>query len=136
MAQEQLLPLIQASLYLHENKPAQAVDALAPAKRYELGIFQPGFHIAPPYFRGLALLQTKQGAAATEFKKITDQPGLVSDSIVGPLARLGLARSYALSGDNTKSRAAYQDFFALWKDADPDIPIFIQAKSEYAKLPQ
>jgi Tfp pilus assembly protein PilF len=137
LAQEQLLPLIQASLLLHENKPAQAVEALAPATRYEFGIFQPGFHIAPPYFRGLALLQTKQGPAAViEFKKIVDGPGLVGDSIVGPLARLGLARSYVVSGDNTKARSAYQDFFALWKDADPDIPILFQAKAEYAKLPQ
>jgi serine/threonine protein kinase/tetratricopeptide (TPR) repeat protein len=135
LAQQQLLPLIQASLFLHENKPAQAVDALASATRYELGVFQPGFHIVPPYLRGVALLQAKKGAAAAiEFKKILDRNGLVSDSIVGPLARLGLARSYVLSGDTTKARTAYQDFFALWKDADPDVPILIQAKSEYAKL--
>jgi serine/threonine protein kinase/tetratricopeptide (TPR) repeat protein len=137
LTQEQFLPLIQASLFLHENKPAQAVDALVPATRYEFGVSQPGFHAAAPYFRGLALLQTKQGtAAAIEFKKITDQPGLVGYSIVAPLARLGLARSYVLSGDNAKARAAYQDFLALWKDADPDVPILLQAKSEYAKLPQ
>jgi hypothetical protein len=130
-----LLPLIQASLFLHENKPAQAVDALASATRYEFGVFQPGFHIVPPYIRGMALLQEKQGAAAAiEFKKIIDRNGVVSDSIVGPLARLGLARSYVLSGDTAKARTAYQDFFALWKDADPDIPILVQAKSEYAKL--
>jgi eukaryotic-like serine/threonine-protein kinase len=135
LAQQQLLPQIQASLFLHENKSAQAVDALAPAMRYELGIFLPGFHIVPPYLRGVALLQTKQGvAAAIEFKKIIDRNGLVSDSIVGPLARLGLARSYVLSGETAKARVAYQDFFALWKDADPDIPILQQAKSEYAKL--
>jgi hypothetical protein len=83
----------------------------------------------------LAALQNKQGdAAAIEFKKIIDHPGLVGDSITGPLARLGLARSYALSGDTAKARTAYQDFLALWKDADLDIPILIQAKSEYAKL--
>ena len=83
----------------------------------------------------MALLQEKQGAAAAiEFKKIIDRNGVVSDSIVGPLARLGLARSYVLSGDTAKARTAYQDFFALWKDADPDIPILVQAKSEYAKL--
>jgi serine/threonine protein kinase/Flp pilus assembly protein TadD len=135
LAQQQLLPLIQASLFLHENKSAQAIDALAPATRYELGTFQPGFHIVPPYLRGMAFLQAKQGAAAAvEFKKIIDRNGLVSDSIVGPLVRLGLARSYVLSGDTAKARTAYQDFFALWKDADPDLPILIQAKSEYAKL--
>jgi serine/threonine protein kinase/tetratricopeptide (TPR) repeat protein len=135
LTQQQLLPLIQASLFLHENKPAQAVDALASATRYEFGVFQPGFHIVPPYIRGMALLQEKQGAAAAiEFKKIIDRNGVVSDSIVGPLARLGLARSYVLSGDTAKARTAYQDFFALWKDADPDIPILVQAKSEYAKL--
>ncbi len=137
LTQQQLLPLIQASLFLHENKPAQAVDALASATRYEFGVFQPGFHIVPPYIRGIALLQEKQGAAAAiQFKKIIDRNGVVSDSIVGPLARLGLARSYVLSGETAKARVAYQDFFALWKDADPDIPILQQAKSEYAKLPQ
>ncbi|HEY2820538.1 MAG TPA: protein kinase [Candidatus Acidoferrum sp.] len=137
VAQTQLIPSIQAAILLHDNKPVQAVDALAPAAHFESGLFQPGFELSVPYFRGLALLQNKQGdAAAAEFKKILDRSGIAGDSLFGPLARLGIARSYALSKDNAKARAAYQDFLALWKDADPDIPVLIQAKSEYAKLPQ
>ena len=69
-----------------------------------------------------------------EFQKILDWPGVVLDEPIGALAHLGLARSYALAGDTAKSRAAYNDFFTLWKDADPNIPVLVQAKSEYAKL--
>jgi hypothetical protein len=83
----------------------------------------------------LAYLQLKQGSqAAVEFQKIVDHPGIVANGPIGSLALLGLARSYALSGDPTKSRAAYQDFLSVWKDADPDVPILQQAKAEYAKL--
>jgi len=63
-----------------------------------------------------------------------DHSGIVQNFLLGSLAHLGLARSYALGGDTAKSRVAYQDFFALWKDADPDIPILKEAKAEYAKL--
>jgi serine/threonine protein kinase/tetratricopeptide (TPR) repeat protein len=132
-----LLPLIQAALLIHGNKTAQAIDVLAPAVPFELGGSTPGFRTFVPYLRGIAYLQTKQAAAATtEFQKILDHRGLVGDCFVGALAHLELARAYALAGDTAKSRAAYQDFLALWKDADPDIPILQQAKSEYAKLPQ
>lgn len=85
--------------------------------------------------RGQAYLAAPQGAeAATEFQKIVDHPGLTIGDAFGVLAYLGLARAYALTGDTANARAAYQDFFALWKDADPDIPILQQAKAEYAKL--
>jgi hypothetical protein len=73
-------------------------------------------------------------AAAVEFQKFIDHRGIVVNYFVGALARLGLARSYALSGDTAKAKAAYQEFFTLWKDADPDIPILKEAKAEYAKL--
>ena len=63
-----------------------------------------------------------------------DHPGIVLNQPIGSLAHLELGRAYALSGDSVKARAAYQNFFALWKDADPDLPIFIAAKSEYANL--
>jgi hypothetical protein len=69
-----------------------------------------------------------------EFQKFIDHRGVVENSILGALARLGLARAYAVQGDTAKARAAYQDFLMLWKDADPDIPILIAAKSEYAGL--
>ena len=74
------------------------------------------------------------GAAAVEFRKVIDHPWHRTGNLVGALAHLGLARAYALRGEKAKSRTAYQDFLALWKDADPDIPILKQAKAEYAKL--
>ena len=76
----------------------------------------------------------RQRAAAAEFQKFLDHRGIVLNFPLGALAHLGLARAYALSGDTAKAEAAYQDFFALWKDADPDIPILKEAKAEYAKL--
>jgi eukaryotic-like serine/threonine-protein kinase len=89
----------------------------------------------PVYVRAEAYLSAQQGAsAAAEFQKILDHRGLLWNCATGALARLGLGRAYAMQGDTAKARAAYQDFFALWKDADPDIPILIAAKSEYAEL--
>ncbi|MGA7625057.1 MAG: tetratricopeptide repeat protein, partial [Candidatus Acidiferrales bacterium] len=89
----------------------------------------------PVYLRGEAYVAAQQGsAAAAEFQKILNHPGVVGNEPIGALAHLGLARAYALQGDTVKARSAYQDFLGLWKDADPDIPILIAAKSEYAKL--
>jgi hypothetical protein len=85
--------------------------------------------------RGLAYLAEKQGVpAAREFQKILDHSGIVGNEPIGALARLGLGRAYALSADIAKSKTAYRDFFTLWRDADPDIPILKEAKAEYAKL--
>jgi hypothetical protein len=87
------------------------------------------------YLRGEACLAEHRGQeAVAEFQKIIDNPGVVLDSPIGALARLEVARSYALAGNTTKAGAAYQDLLALWNDADPDIPIIIAAKSGYAKL--
>jgi hypothetical protein len=87
----------------------------------------------PVYVRGEAYLAAHQGSeAVAEFQKILDQRGVVGNEPIGALAHLGLARAYALRSDSAKARAAYNDFFALWKDADPDIPILQQAKAEYA----
>ena len=89
----------------------------------------------PIYIQGEAFLASGQGATAVlEFQKILGRSGLVQNCPTGALAHLGLARAYALQGDTPKARAAYNDFFTLWKDAAPDIPILINAKSEYAKL--
>jgi len=73
-------------------------------------------------------------ATAAEFQKFIDHRGIVGNFPLGTLARLGLARSYAMQGNTVKARAAYQDFLKLWKDADPDVPTLLQAKAEYAKL--
>jgi eukaryotic-like serine/threonine-protein kinase len=137
LVQFEFVPMIRASTFLVADKGGQAVEALATASRYELGGIGSNLNLYPAYLRGLAHLRLKQGRAATvEFQKIIDDPGAVVNSPIGALAHLGLGRAYAMAGDNTKSRAAYQDFLALWKDADPDVPILQQAKSEYAALPK
>ncbi|MFY9530541.1 MAG: protein kinase [Candidatus Acidiferrales bacterium] len=132
------LPTIRARLALNRNDASQAIEVLQAAAPYELGApgtfaFSPCLY--PVYLRGEAYLTAHQGReAAAEFQKILDQRGVVLNEAIGVLAHLGLARAYALQGDTAKARTAYQDFLALWKDADPDIPILEQAKSEYAKL--
>jgi hypothetical protein len=101
-------------------------------KRYEAGWID---RYMAAYLRGQAYLAARRGPdAAVEFQKILDHRGIVLSSIIGPLARVGLARAYVSQGDVPRARAAYEDLFALWKDADKDIPILIAAKSEYAKL--
>jgi hypothetical protein len=89
----------------------------------------------PVYVRGEAYLAAHRGSeAAAEFQKIIDHRGIVLNSPIGALAHLQIGRAYAMQGDTAKAKAAYQDFLTLWKDADADIPIFIAAKAEYAKL--
>jgi eukaryotic-like serine/threonine-protein kinase len=89
----------------------------------------------PVYFRGLAYLASHQAPeAAAEFQKIIDHRGLMANCPLGALSHLQLGRAYAIQGDTAKAKAAYKDFLTLWKDADPDIPIYKQAKAEYAKL--
>jgi len=131
-AQKLDIPQIQTRRELQRGNGAKAVELLRPTAPYEFGFFATG---VPAYLRGLAYLQTKQGReAGAEFQKVLDHKGAVGVGPYLPLARLGLARAYALQGDAAKARTSYQDFFALWKDADPDIPILKQAKAEYAKL--
>ena len=87
------------------------------------------------YVRGRVYLAAHQGQSrAAEFQKILDHRGIVINEPIGALAHLQIGRAYAMQGDTAKARAAYQDFLTLWKDADPDIPILIAAKAEYAKL--
>ena len=122
-----------AAIALGRNAPEKAVEALRVAAPYERG------KIMVPYLRGLAQLEAGRGPEAiTEFQKIIDNPGWSEGPVplhIGqPLARLGLARAEALAGDTARSRAVYQDFFALWKDADPDVPVLVQARTEYKKL--
>jgi hypothetical protein len=137
IVQSNYLPTIHAAASLRVSDADKAIGALAAAAPYELGsiVETLNFVLYPVYLRGEAYLAAKQGtAAAAEFQKILDHPGVVRSEPIGALARLQLGRAYALSGDNTKARVAYKDFLTLWKDADPDIPILKQAKAEYAKL--
>jgi eukaryotic-like serine/threonine-protein kinase len=117
--------------------PAKAIEPLEPVASYELvvGYYEPGFKLCPVYVRGEAYLALHQGSqAVSEFQKFLDHRGLVQNCPLGALAHLGLARAYAMQGDTARAKAAYRDFLTLWKDADPDIPILIAAKAEYAKL--
>jgi len=126
------LNCIRAAIELNRKDPAAAIEALRRAIPYDLASDSYGLTV---YYRGLAYLELKSGKeAAAQFQIILDNHGLVTTSVNWPLAHLGLARAYAVSGDAVKSRTAYQEFFSLWKDADADIPVLIVAKSEYAKL--
>ena len=123
---------IRAAIELNRKNPAAAIEALRRAVPYDLASDSYGLTL---YYRGLAYLELKSGKeAASQFQKILDNHGLVTTHVNWPLAHLGLARAYAMQGDTAKAKAAYQDFLTLWKGADPDIPIFIAAKAEYAKL--
>jgi serine/threonine protein kinase/predicted Zn-dependent protease len=131
------LPAIRAAMELNTKNAARAMEILKTAVPLELGQSQP-FNVGmlyPVYLRGQAYLLARQGKeAAAEFQKMVDHRGIVLNFPLGALARLGLARSYALQGDSAKTRTAYLEFLNFWKDADPDIPILKQAKAEYAKL--
>jgi tetratricopeptide (TPR) repeat protein len=126
------LPTIHAAIEIHRGNPAKAIELLRVAAPYELG-GAASFGVL--YLRGHAYLRAGSGPeAAAEFQKILDHRGVDATSPLYPLAQLGLARAYALQSEKGRSRQAYQDFFALWKDADPDIPVLQQAKAEYSKL--
>ena len=137
LVQRYWLPTIRAAIALERKDPNQAIELLKEANTIELGQPTPGLTVflCPVYVRGEAYLILRDGnRAAVEFQKYIDHRGLVVNFPWGALARLGLARAYAMQGDTAKAKAAYQDFLTLWKDADPDIPILIAAKAEYAKL--
>ena len=135
------VPVLRALSALAHGKPADSVERLQIALPYELAVnglnfnhfYLGGLHSA--YVRGEALMAAHRYAeAAAEFQKILDHRGIVGADPIGALAHLQLGRAFASSGDANKAKAAYQDFLALWKDADPDIPILLQAKTEYARL--
>jgi len=137
LVQRYWLPAIEAAIALQRKDPKHAVERLSVASSIELGQPLSGVAIAlcPAYLRGEAYLALGDGkSAAAEFQKFLDHRGLAVNFSWAALARLGLARAYALEGDTAKARAAYQGFLTLWKDADSDIPIYQQAKTEYAKL--
>jgi len=132
------LPTLRALLALNHSEPSKAVELLRTAIPYELasGTGTARAHrLYPAYVRGEVYLAAREGReAAVEFQKIIDHRGIVVSEPIGALAHLGLARAYAVQGDTAKAKLAYKDFLTLWKDADPDIPILKEAKTEYAKL--
>jgi hypothetical protein len=137
LVQKYRLPAIRAAVALQRKDPQKAIALLEVARSVEFG---DAGYLLPAYLRGEAYLMLRNGRAArTEFQKLVDFRGLVGNFQWGALARLGLARGYALEAANDaalrgKARPAYQDFLNLWKDADPDIPIYRQAREEYARL--
>ena len=132
------LPTARAAIEIQRGNPAQAIQLLNAAAPYELGRGGSGGggrRFLAVYVRGLAYLKAQDGPkAAAEFQKILDHRGIWPTEPRYALAHLGLGRAWALAGDTAKARRAYQDFLALWKDADPDIPILREAQQEYAKL--
>ena len=132
IVQYNYLPTLHAQLAISRNDPAKAIETLQATAPYELG---GAGGLYPVYVRGQAYLAAHQGSEAeAEFQKILNHRGIVLNSPIGALAHLQIGRAYVLQGDNAKAKAAYQDFLTLWKDADPDVPILIAAKAEYAKL--
>jgi len=130
-------PTVKAAIELGKSSASQVAIFLEAAAPYELGSPPPLQFgtLYPAYFRGQAYLLEHNGkAAAAEFQKVIDHRGVVVNFVTASMARLQIARAYAMAGDAPKAKAAYQDFLLIWKDADPDIPILKQAKSEYAKL--
>jgi predicted Zn-dependent protease/predicted Ser/Thr protein kinase len=133
------LPTLRAKLALSRANPHQALDILGTAAPYELGLPSLSLYnwpnLYPIYVRGEAYLAVHQGnEAAAEFQKILDHGGIVLNEPIGALARLGLARAFAVHGDILKAKTTYQDFLTLWKDADPDVPVLKQAQEEYKKI--
>ena len=133
------LPTLHAKSALTRGNVSEAIESLRVATSYELGTTTSSAYgwtaLYPVYVRGEAYLAAHQGSeAAVEFQKILDHRGIVLNGPIGALAHLQIGRAYAVQGDTAKAKAAYQDFLTLWKDADPDIPILIAAKAEYANL--
>jgi DNA-binding winged helix-turn-helix (wHTH) protein/tetratricopeptide (TPR) repeat protein len=132
------LPVLRARIALNQGNAPLAIEALQASVPYDLGASRLLFGaLYPVYTRGEALLAAKRGGEAViEFQKVLNHRGIVVSDPIGALAHLQIGRAFALSGERSKAEAAYQDFFRLWKDADPDLPVLKEAKVEYAKLQQ
>jgi tetratricopeptide (TPR) repeat protein len=130
-----LLPCVRAAIKLSENDPSAAIKILRPVEPYDLAITDAFDYVYPAYLRGLAYLQLKQGGlAADQFRKVLDHSGIGAGFVTGSLSVLQLARAQMLLHDAGAARKSYEDFLTLWKDADPNLPIYREAKREYARL--
>jgi eukaryotic-like serine/threonine-protein kinase len=135
IVQRYLVPTVRAAIKLQQHDPDAAIDLLRGTVPYDLADTQSFDYLYPAYIRGLAYLESGDGrSAAGEFQKLIDNPGLCLGYITGPLAWLQLGRAQNMMGDEAATRKSYETFLDLWKNADPDIPIYQQAKAEYAKL--
>jgi tetratricopeptide (TPR) repeat protein len=128
-------PQVLAMQQLARNQAAESVNTLETLRNYEFGTGPRALGATPVYVRGLAYLKLHDGAkAGAEFQRILDHRGATNWGIEYPLAQLNLGRAYAMQGDTAKARTAYQDFFALWKEADADVPVLKTARAEYENL--
>jgi eukaryotic-like serine/threonine-protein kinase len=135
IVQKYLVPTVRAAVKLRKHDPDAAIELLRGTVQYDLAYTLSFDYLYPAYIRGLAYLESGDGrSAAREFQKLIDNPGLCLGYITGPLARLQLGRAQRLMGDDTAARESYEEFLNLWKDADPDLPVYRQAKAEYAQL--
>ncbi|MGC1452947.1 MAG: protein kinase [Candidatus Sulfotelmatobacter sp.] len=133
--QSLIIPQVRAAQQIEKNQLAEAISTLESLRPYEFGTGPRAVGVTPVFMRGMTYLKMHDGAkAAAEFQRILDHRGAASFSAEYPLSYLNLGRAYALQGNTAKARTAYQDFFAAWKDADPDIPILLTARAEYEKL--
>jgi tetratricopeptide (TPR) repeat protein len=133
------LPTARAAIYLDRKDPQKAIDVLGKTADLELGLIYPTIEINgllyPAFLRGEALLLLhREDEALREFRKFSDHRTIVQNNPLGALAKLEIGRAYALHRDTTQARAAYQEFFHLWQDADANIPVFQEAKVEYTRL--
>jgi len=135
LVQNYLAPTIRAAIKL-QHDPAAVIDLLRGTAKYDLAAAEEGFDfVYPAYIRGLAYLKLADGrSAAAQFQKLIDHPGLTVKHVTGPLAWLQLGRAQKRVGDEAAARKSYETFLDLWKNADPDIPIYQQARAEYASL--
>src|SRR5271170_3320931 len=135
LVQHYFIPAIRAAIKLQQHDPAAAIDLLRGTAKYDLAFTGSFESVYPAYIRGLAYLQLGDGrSAAAQFQKLIDNPGFTVRHVTGPLAWLQLGHAQKMKGDKVAARRSYETFLDLWKDADPDIPIYQQAKTEFAKL--
>ena len=133
--QNYLVPTVRAAIKLQQHDPAAAIELLRASTKYDLAVTESFDFVYPAYIRGLAYLELGDSrSAAAEFQKLIDNPGLTVRHVTGALAWLQLGRAQKMMGDEAAARKSYETFLNLWKNADTDIPIYQEAKAEYAKL--
>jgi ATP/maltotriose-dependent transcriptional regulator MalT len=139
-AQYYEVPVLRALIAIGQHQPEKALQALEAARPYDLAAAGPAFHyhfggLYPAYVRGQAYLAAHRPAeAAEEFQKVLDNRGVVLGDPIAVLSHLQLARAMVVSNNPGKAKAAYEEFFRLWKDADSNLPVLVQAKAEYSRL--
>ena len=135
LVQHYFIPTIRAAIKLRQHDPAAAIDLLRGAVKYDLAFTGSFNYVYPAYIRGLAYLALGDGqSAAAQFQKLIDNPGFSVRHVIGPLARLQLGRAENMMGDSASARKSFEEFLTMWKNADPDLPIYRQAQAEYSQF--